>query len=396
MLRNIEVGFGIDRRARTRKARSGLRALLGKAPEPREVGERLARLAKRVFRGGVVDASTKRVTLSLHPAAPPVRIVVLPDGDLEIRADTSAIGPGYHSEILSRLTPLFDELDYALEGDESDPQDRITRWLADELRAGVRLIGMPADRCFQVDAPVLTAMGPRDAAWRDAVLADPKHGADAFAWWNRGPGLEARSRALLAMWLDVPWREPLDPDEVELFERIDRDLEEARRANRDLDLPWAEWSELLGWLGINDERAEKIRARARDTKSTIGYRRYSMDIELSGGWVLELAGAFVGRWEDDTKWWATDGNRVVEFTSLTAAGETDSQKLLEVAVPVHPVIASFADDNRRGRAEAYDDGSVRIIHGLMASAPQVAILTCKGSSADEEWALATWRSLRNH
>ena len=390
------MGFGIDRRARSRKARGGLRALLGKAPDAREVGDRLSRLARRTFRGSVIDASAKRVTLRLHPAAPPVRIVVLPDADLEIRADTSAIGPGYHSEILVRLAPLLDELEYALEGDESDPQARITAWLAAELRAGTRLVGMPVDRCFQVDAPVLTAMGPRDAAWRDAVIADPARGADAFAWWDRGAGNEARSRALLAMWLDVPWREPLDDDERELLERIDRDLEAARRADAELDLPYAEWAELLDWLGADDEHAAQIRARRGSAASKIGYRRYTMDVELSGGWIIELGGAFVGRWDDDTThWWATDGDRVVEFTSLTATGETDSQHLVDVAKPVHPVIASFADDNRRGRAEAYDDGDVRIVHGLMASAPNVAILTCKGSRADEAWALATWRSLRS-
>ena len=25
-------------------------------------------------------------------------------------------------------------------------------------------------------------------------------------WWDRGPGVQARSRALTALWLDVPWR----------------------------------------------------------------------------------------------------------------------------------------------------------------------------------------------
>jgi hypothetical protein len=69
--------------------------------------------------------------------------------------------------------------------------------------------------------------------------------------------------------------------------------------------------------------------------------------------------------------------------------------LLEVAPEVHPVIERIADDTRRGRAEAYVDGGIHIVHGLMACAPHVAILTCKGSKADEEWALATWRSLRN-
>lgn len=370
--------------------------MLGKAPDAGDVGDRLVRLARRTFKGAIVDASPKRLTLSLHPAAPPVRIVVLPDGDLEIRANTSTIGPGYHADILARIAPILDELEYTLEGDDSDPQAHMTAWLADELRAGTRLIGMPADRCFRVDAAVLTAMGPRDAAWRDAVIAEPLRGADAFAWWERGPGRDARSRALLAMWLDVPWREPLDDAERTVMERVDEQLTAARKADRSLALPWPEWAELLDWLGVDDEHSKRVREKAGETPPSIGYRRHTMDIELSGGWIIELGGAYVGQWDDNhEKWWATDGDRVVEFTSLTAGGEADSERLLAVAPELHPVIARVAEEARRGRAEAYDDEAVHVVHGLMTCAPHVAILTCKGKQADEAWALATWRSLRN-
>ncbi|MBA3541307.1 MAG: hypothetical protein H0T79_16975, partial [Deltaproteobacteria bacterium] len=106
------MGVGIDRVARSRKPKGGMRALFGKAPPANEVGERLVRLAKRMLRGAVMDASVKRLTLRMHPAAPPVRVVVLPDGDLEVRGDTSRLGPGYHAEVLARLTPILEELEY--------------------------------------------------------------------------------------------------------------------------------------------------------------------------------------------------------------------------------------------------------------------------------------------
>jgi hypothetical protein len=60
------------------------------------------------------------------------------------------------------------------------------------------------------------------------------------------------------------------------------------------------------------------------------------------------------------------------------------------------VIERVTEGARCGRAEAYDDEDVHVVHGLMAAAPNVAIMTCKGSQADEAWALATWRSLRCH
>ena len=385
----------LDRLARSRHARrgGGLRALLGKAPDAREVGERLVRLAQRMFKRAVIDATPRRVTLALHPAAPPVRIVVTREGDLEITADTFALGPGYHVHVLALLEPMLEELDYAWEGElAGDVARAMVERVAHELAAGQTRIAMPADRTFTIDAAVQTAMGPRDAAWRDAVIRDPLRAADAFPWWEPGPGREERSRALHAMWHEVPWREPLDDDERAVMERVIVDLRAARKADPSLDLPWAEWAELLDHLG---EDSAKIRARAGERASTIGYRRHPMEVELGDGWTITLHGAFVGRWEDDGRYWATDGERVVEFTSLTVDSAASSQELLDVAPEQHAVIARIAEPARRGRAEAYDEDDVHVVHGLMAVAPHVAILTCKGAVADEPWALATWRSLRN-
>ena len=391
------MGFGIRRRARSRKAKAGLRTLLGKAPEAREVGTRLGWLARRMLKDAVLDIGPRRVTVGFHPAAAPVRIAVLPDGDLEVRGDTATIGPGYHARVIAALAPLLDELEFVWAEPEPDPQRATLDWLAGELRAGATRIGMPAERTFVVDAPVLTALGPRDAAWREAVLADPARGADAFAWWDSGPGTDERSRALLAMWLDVPWREPLDDGERKLMGQVDVDLAAALRANPALPLPYAAWAELLELLGSPEAaRIARLRERAAGDTAPVGYRRYPMEIEVSGGWTLVLPGMFTGHWEDDeTRWWATDGDRLVELTTLTIAEPADSAQMLATAGEQHPVIDRFVDGDRHGRAEAQTVDGVRVVHGLVARAPHVAILTCKGKPADEDWALATWRSLRN-
>lgn len=354
------------------------------------------RITKRMLKGAVTDASTRRITLSFHAAAPPVRIVVLPDGDLEVHGETGAVGPGYHADVLARLAPVLDELDYIWDGDEPEPRAAMAAWFAAELARGATRVGMPADRSFKVDAAVQTALGPRDRAWCDAVLADPLRAADAFPWWSAEAGERERSRALCAMWHQVAWREPIDDDERGVMERVDADLRAARKLNPALELPWAAWAELLDWLGEDDARIAELRARGGGIPSTIGYRRYPMDIELSGGWSLELPGGFVGAWEDDgARYWATDGDRVIEFTSLTANTDQDSQQLLEVAPEMHAVIERVSEQGRCGRAESYDEGEIHIVHGIMTAAPEVAIFTCKSALADEPWALATWRSLRN-
>jgi hypothetical protein len=387
------VGFGIDRRAQPRKR------WLRRGPTPRETGDRLALLLLRMLRGTVTRSGWKRdayiAVLDLHPRAPEVTLRIGADGALVVQGETCGIGPGYHADVLARLAPVLDELEYVWTDPDPDAaaiQDAMCRWLAGELE-GDGPVAFGVERSFHVDAPVLTPLGPRDEAWRAAVRADPRHAADAFAWWQpRAPGQAERARALLAMWHDVPWRGPIDRAEHQLLRRVDKDLAAAHRADPDLELPYAEWAELLGYLGEEDD---EVTARAGDRAPAIGYRRHDLEVELSGGWTVALPGSFVGRWEDEgERYWATDGLRVVEFTSLTADAGAATAALLEVAPERHPVIARLDEPDRCGRAEAHDDGNVRVVYGLMASAPEVAILTCKVPRHDEPWALATWRSLR--
>jgi hypothetical protein len=386
------VGFGIARRARSKKAKGGFRALFGgKAPDAREVGTRLAMLAKRMLGEAARDVTTKRVTLELHPDASPLRIVVTDEGDLEVTGESSAIGPGYHAHVNAVLAPVLDEMDFAWESDEPEPKQAITAWLAKELAAGTTRIGVPAELSFKIEGAVHTAMGPRDRAWVEAVIADPARGKDAFAWWDDAPGHAELAAALIGMWLRVPWREPLDREERDLMKSVDGALRAARKADPALELPYAEWAELLVHLGADEDRIAPIRAKAKGP-ATIGYRRHMLELEV-GAWTLELPGAFVGSFEEE-RYIATDGDRLVELSTLTAGGEHDAQALLDIAPAKHEVVAHVTEDDRRGRAEAYADEEIHIVHGLMAVAPEVAILTCKSTQPDRAWALAAWKSLR--
>jgi hypothetical protein len=384
----------IERRAR------GKRGLFRRAPDPKELGERLGRLAKRMLKDAVTKAAWKKdrfvVELALNRHGR-VALSVEPDGDVRLRADTSFVGPVLAAKAIELVEPLLPELDVAwVEAFDLDNARRATcEWLAAQLREGERDLGIERD--FHVDAPVLTALGPRDAAWRDAVLADPLHGRDAFAWWDDLPGRETYARALLAMWHDIPWREPLDDEELSLMKRVDKDLRATHRADIDLELPWAEWAQIHAFLSIDDGYMQEVRKRAlaAGKPPTIGYRRYDLDIELSGGWVIRVPGSFVGRWEDDgERYWATDGQRSLEFSSITAEDNADSDKLLAVAPERHPVIARISEGTRRGRIEAQEVDHTHVFHGLVADAPHVAIATVKGRAQDRDWAIAMVRTLR--
>jgi hypothetical protein len=370
------VGFGIDLRARSRKGKG----LFRRAPDARDVAERLGWLSRRLFKGGRIGKNFSQ--LALLPGAPALTITVEPEAELTIRGETASLGPGYHADALARLAPLLDELDFVWTTPPpslADLQAQTTAWLVDALRAGPVRWGV--DRPFVIDAPVLTPLGPRDAAWRDAVLAGQSP-ADAFPWWDAGPGRAALARALVALWHEVPWREPLDDREKDIMRTVDEDLRAARIAG--LAVPTGPWGELLVHLGKPDPDLPP--------GDPIGYRRHDLDVELTGGWHASLPASFIGGWDNDgARYWATDGDRVVELTSLTANDETDSDRLLAVAPEKHPVIGTRRDGTLRGRAEAFDDGDVRIVVGLVADAPHVGILTVKG--ADDDFALRVWRTL---
>ena len=226
------------------------------------------------------------------------------------------------------------------------------------------------------------------------MIAHPLRAVDAFPWRRDEPGQRERARALYAMWHDIPWRVPLDDAERALMTRADADLRAALRANRDLDMPWPDWAALCDHLDLHTKVAEAVRDRAAGAPAAIGYRRHDLEVDLPGGWRMVHPGAFVGGWEDDdTRYVATDGKRSVSVTTLSAEGEADPNALLDVAPERFEIVARVADGDRRGRAEATMDHDVRVLHGLMAIAPHVAILTVRCAPTDEPWAIATWKSL---
>ncbi|HEY0254925.1 MAG TPA: hypothetical protein VGC41_25540, partial [Kofleriaceae bacterium] len=351
------MGFGIDRRARSRKGKG----LFRKAPDPKDVGQRLAFLLMRMK-----NTTSKQVKkddrfiadVTFHPRAPAARLVVDESAELHVRAQTSTLGPGYHADVIAKLAPVLEELDFVWTEPEPDPAEAMCRWLAETLKASGDdqvLFGLSDARSFVSDAPVLTALGPRDAAWREAVIADPAKGADAFAWWSRGPGYRERADAMLALWQEVPWREPLDDAEHDLMERVEADLAAAKAAGV-TDLPYPEWSTLLDFLGRDDKESLVIRKLAGEAPATIGYRRLDMEIALSGGWVVQVPASFAGRWEEDgARYIAADGDRGIEFTSIIAQGETDSQKLLALAKENHVVVDRYAEGTAAGRAALSDE-----------------------------------------
>ena len=214
-----------------------------------------------------------------------------------------------------------------------------------------------------------------------------RRAADAFPWWDAGPGRAALARALVAMWTRSPWREPLDDRERDIMRTVDEDLRAARKAAG----PRAPAGRVGGVARAPRHEDEEVTENSgRPIRSAIA--GHDLDVELIGGWHVRCRRRWSAAGSDDgASYWATDGDRVVEFTSMTANDETISERLLAVAPEQHPVIATRADGTLRGRAESFKDSGEHIVVALVADAPHVGLLTVKG--ADDDFALRVWRTL---
>ncbi len=66
---------------------------------------------------------------------------------------------------------------------------------------------MPAGTTVTCHEAIATVLGPRDEAWLEAAIADPRVAIEITPWWSDATdGRYLVNRALTRMWLDVRWR----------------------------------------------------------------------------------------------------------------------------------------------------------------------------------------------
>jgi hypothetical protein len=396
----------------------------------------------------------------LHPAARPIRIEADDAGQLVVTAMTVPVGPGYHTYVARLLDRLGEELGIAWaklatpapgaagrvgtppgadagntaadpgasidptgtlgSGDRHDAERGHLGWLRSALLAirdarrqgatGLHL-GTPSGVRFAFEGAVATVLGPRDDAWLERALADPRVAADIWPWV--ADAMDARyllGRALSLLWMDVRWRPPSNPGEVRLADEILAILRRGYALEPGLAWPWREWRELFQLRDQPDPATRALLDRgagpliesdAGDAPPAIGYRRRPVTI-IHEGWALDVPGSFTGR-RTAEEWIGGEAGR-----SVTLAGT-------ETAEDGHPMAADrFLSQvaSHLGRdAIEHDDGVVRGRARLAADPSSgVEVATVEGFSAvrglgaairieiddpqDWKWALDTWRALR--
>jgi hypothetical protein len=419
------------------------------------------------LRGHVAGVRTSdgAIEIVLHPAARPVRIEASDDGRIVVIAMTVPVGPGYHTYVASLLDRLGDELGItwaklatpppgapgrvatlstsaatenagpgeALDpsasidptgafgsGDRHDAERGHLGWLRSALTAvrdarrqgatGLHLAIAPGVR-FTFEGAVATVLGPRDDAWLERALADPRVAADVWPWV--ADAMDARyllGRALTLMWLEVRWRPPVGVEEVELVDDILATLRRAYPLEPGLAWPWREWRELFELRGQPDPTTRALLDRgegmlAADSAPAgaprIGYHRGPVTI-IHEGWALEVPGSFTGH-RSSEEWSGGEAGRTVTLAATeTAEGGhpmTADRFLQQVAGHLGRDAIEHDDGVVRGRARIASDPSsgveVATVEGFSAVRGRGAAIRIEiDDPQDWKWALDTWRALR--
>lgn len=373
----------------------------------------------RTTTGGSDDAVVE-LSLVLHPAADALVIGVDPLGCLTVSAETSAVGPGYHTFLGRLLERLGDALGIAWIAGADSPTDRAAverahlAWLGRMLvrareanAAGVTglHLGTPRGTMFSFRGAIATPLGPRDEAWLESALSDARIAADVRPWW--ADAMDARyllDRALAILWLHVRWRPPASTDERADVDEALRLLRRAFPVDPALAYPWREWRQLIELRGADsDTMARQVAARAavEPAGPAIGYRHEPVTI-VHEGWALTIPGSFAEQ-RTREEWSGGDGGRSVTIAAVaTGTAEAPMRPdafLARVAADLGPDALQHRNGEVQGRARLSTDASSGIEIGVLDAYSAVtghgaAMRITFDDPDDWEWAVSSWRALR--
>ncbi len=377
------------------------------------------------------------VSLDLHPCAEPLALSTTGADEVEIAANTTSAGPGYHQYVCA----LIDELGQRFgiewlapdegEGDETgyfESRDRrrlehqMLRWLAavaEQLTSHEEVgdsiaVSMSMDHQFDAGSAIVTPLGPRSREWAEATSRTPASGSGFFSWWDEGEtGQSRRDRALARMWASIRWSEPRSEDEARTIALTLRDLNMAMEMDPELEMPWREWLELCQLVGEEPRARSLIEDRAATaTGPLVGYRRRLVRVLLPGHWKIRVPGHFSETFEEEGAFLAWDETRNIRVSSFSLGGEEHDghthgtpspEELLEDdpdddLPPAVEELERWSDNGLMAAGKIFrdeEDGEAYwVLMGKVAGEGKLALCTvCYADPADRDWAIQTWKSL---
>ncbi len=370
----------------------------------------------RATRQHVLPSGDNQLRVALHPATPDVTFIADDTGTLRVIAETVAGGPGYHrfiGRVLERLgTELNIDWDEATAdlafADRPEVETAYLAWLGPTLaqvrsarqRSSMRVhVGTPAGIRYTFDGAIATALGPRDDAWLESAIEDPRIAIEVTPWWlDATDSRYLLNRALALMWLDVRWRKPAVEGEAELLEDVHRLLSKAYPIEPELSYPWHAWAELIALAGIDDGMARQVNARTKlePVGPMVGYRRDPISI-IHEGWMLEVPGDFAER-RTDEEWWGNGAGRTITLAATETGSMSAHAFLAHVAGDLGDEALSHQSGAVVGRARITSDETSGVAVGVLDGYSAVngsgaAIRIVFDDPNDWQWALDMWRSL---
>jgi hypothetical protein len=372
-------------------------------------------------------AGDTELVLDLHPAADPVAITVSDTGRVVASADTSAVGPGYHTFVGRMLQRAGDTQGIDWTGETPGTPDATAplrdrpgverahlAWLgrllvrAREARhagaAGLHL-GTKAGVVYRFDGALATPLGPRDDAWLEQASGDARVAIDLRPWWTDATdGRYLLNRALCLMWTEIRWRPPAGDAERAVIDETLRTLRKAFPLDPSLAFPWREWHELLVLRDVDDPMLRQVADRASrmpQDRLSIGYRREPVRISHAG-WVLEVPGSFAER-RSDEEWWGGEGGRTITVAGIETGGPGGPMLpdafLSRVANDLGDSVMTHRDGDLAGRARLGTDTTsgieVGVLEGFSAVPGRGAAIRITFDDADDwQWAIERWKALR--
>lgn len=408
------------------------RGLLKRAPRPDQLFEEIERWilgehadmasshTRRLPGESGDDASGHEISVRLHPAAESLVLSVDGSGWVTVSAETSAVGPGYHTFLGRMLERMGDSLGITWTAGPDSPSDRASverahlAWLGrvlsrarEALAAGATglHLGTPRGTRFTFRGAIATPLGPRDEAWLDAALSNARLAIDVRPWWT--DAMDARyllDRALCVIWLHVRWRPPATVEEMRDVDEVLRLLRRAYPLDPALPYPWREWQRLIELRGAgSDAMARQVAEHVATLPGAplIGYRHEPVTI-IHEGWALTVPGSFAER-RSAEEWWGGEGGRTVTLAGVdTGAGGAPMRPdafLARVAADLGPDALHHRDGELQGRARLSTDASsgieIGVLDGYSAVTGHGAAIRITFDDADDwDWAVGSWRALR--
>jgi hypothetical protein len=382
------------------------------------------------------SASAAELVLDLHPAAEPVSITANAEGRVVAAADTSSVGPGYHTFVARLLERLEEELEIVWARDATPrPVGAPAAWVgartplaerasvervhltllartvarALELRrrgSGGFGVGTRPGTQFSFEGAIATPLGPRDDAWLEQAVADPRVAIDIRPWWADATDPRYQlNRALVLLWAEVRWRPPASDAERATVDEALGLLRRALPADPTLPYPWREWLELIELRGIEDPISERVATRARQVdadRPLVGYRRRPVSI-VHEGWLLQVPGSFDER-RTAEEWSGGDRGRRVTLAAVSTATTNGLPMsadwfLARVAGDLGSEVLHHQDGELAGKARITTDQEsgveVAVLEGFSAVTGRGAAIRIEFQGpSDWRWAVDLWRSLR--